>query len=150
MNEPEQRHVIPLVIDTRFLRPLPKSLWDSNCHNCDKRQSRWEMGPPYGGETYTVCSICFLYDSKWGEKREDQIHVLVEECEAESGEKMLRDSDGKTLLSCKDADAILSSIALTSRMFQMQDQVDGLKKAASDGEEEGDDEPEPEPGTEAG
>lgn len=144
MNEPP-RHMVPLVIDTRFLRPLPKSLWDSACHHCDKRQSRWEMGPPYGGETYTVCSLCFLYESKWGEKRLDQISVLVQEVEAETGEKMLKAADGQSLLSCGDADRILSSIALTSRMFQMQDQVTALREAAGEGAEEPDDSGDPEP-----
>lgn len=129
MSAGQPRYVVPLIVDTRFLRPLSKAMYDSPCHRCDRRQSRWEMGPPFGGEVYTVCSLCFLYESKWGEKRVDQIHVLVDEIEREVGEKFLRGADGRTLLSCKDADRVLAAIAMTSRMFQLQD---GMKEKAGE------------------
>lgn len=123
----ERPKLVPLVIDTRMLRPLPQSLYDSTCSNCDKRQSRWEMGPQGSDNVAFVCSLCFLYESKWGEARRDQIDILVDEVEAEAGEKYLRGADGTQLMSCKDADRMVASIALTSRMFQVHDTIEAVR-----------------------
>ena len=117
----------PLLVDTRMLRPLPKTLFQSPCSNCDKRQAMWEMGPERSDECVFVCSLCFLYESRWGESRREQIDILVDEVQVEAGEKFLRATDGKQLLSCKDADRILGSIALTSRMFRLEDKMKGLQ-----------------------
>jgi hypothetical protein len=123
----ERPKMVPLVIDTRMLRPLPQSLYDSACSNCDKRQSRWEMGPANSPNVAFVCSICFLYESKWGEARRDQIDVLIDEVEKERGQKFLRGVDGTELINCKDADSIVASVALTSRMFQVHDTIEAVR-----------------------
>jgi len=124
--ELEHEHKAPLIIDTRFLRPLPKPMWQATCVNCDKRQSMWEMGPP--SEPNPVCSLCFLYESQWAEKRKDEVHAMVRDVEAYSGDKFLRDRDNVTLLSPKDGDRILGALALTSRMFQLQDKMEAVKE----------------------
>jgi hypothetical protein len=85
------------------------------------------MGPAHSENCVFVCSLCFLYDSKWGEARKDQIDVLVDEVEKERGQKFLRAADGTSLLQCKDADQILASIALTSRMFQVHDTIEAVR-----------------------
>jgi hypothetical protein len=123
----ERQPMVPLVLDTRMLRPLPQPMYDAPCSNCDKRQSRWEMGLAGSSNLSFVCSLCFLYESKWGEARRDQIDILVREVEIERGEKFLRGADGTQLLSCPDADRILASIALTSRMFQVHDTIEAVR-----------------------
>lgn len=120
----------PLLIDTRYLRPLPKELFNCPCGKCDKRQAMWEMGAPGGDEQHTICSLCFLYESNWGKAREDQIHEMVVAVEAEVGDNWLRGADGKTLLVCKDANRILAAIALTSRAFQAEDKAKGAESGS--------------------
>jgi len=129
----ERPRMVPLVLDTRMLRPLPQSLYDAACSNCDKRQSRWEMGPANTDRCVFVCSLCFLYESKWGEARRDQIDILVDEVEKERGQKFLRSVDGTSLLRCQDADQILASVALTSRMFQVHDTIEAVRGGAKGG-----------------
>lgn len=125
---PEHKHLAPLVVDTRMLRPLDKARFRSKCSNCGQDQAMWEMGPANEPEKCTfVCSICFLYESKWGEKRRDQIDALADDVEQEKGVRFLRGQDGKQLLACKDADGLLSAIAITSRMFQMQDRLQAVR-----------------------
>lgn len=125
----ERQHLAPMVLDTRMLRPLPEPLWDSSCVNCDRMQSRWEMGPQGSDECVFVCSLCFLYESQWGQKRRDQLPFLIHDIEAEKGERFLRTPDDR-LLSCKDANDILGAIALTSRMFQVHDTIEAVSQAA--------------------
>lgn len=115
----------PLVVDPRFLRPLPKALFRSCCAKCDRRQAMWEMGPERG-ERIIVCSLCFLYESNWGKDRRAQVHELADAVEAESGEKFMRGADGRTLLSSRDGDRILGALALTSRMFSVQEKMQSV------------------------
>lgn len=127
----------PLIIDPRFLRPLPQSAWNATCSRCGEPRSRWELGM-IGREVKPVCSLCFLYHSQWGEKRLDQIHALVEEMERETGERFFRAADGRSLLQCKDADHALGAIAWVSRHLQLklEDAAEVAKKAAEEPEEE--------------
>jgi hypothetical protein len=125
-----EHHSEPLIIDTRYLRPLPKAMWGAVCVNCDKAQSMWEMGPPE--EPNAVCSLCFLYQSQWGEKRVDDIHAMVRDVETHCKETFLRDQDGHTLISAKDGNKILGALAMTSRMFALQDKLEAVKFSATD------------------
>jgi hypothetical protein len=124
MNPNQKPLLKPLIIDARFLRPLPKALFRSACSECDRRQAMWEMGPA-DQDHEIVCSVCFLYESKWGEDRVAEILDLTNEMEREVGEKWLRDERGK-LLSVKDCDRVLGAIALTSRMFAVRDQMESM------------------------
>lgn len=134
-GEEGHEHCAPLIIDTRFLRPLPKSMWGANCVNCDKSQAMWEMGPT--SEPNPVCSLCFLYESKWSEKRIDEIHAMVRDVETHTGEPMLRATDNVTLLSAKDGNKILGALAMTSRMFQLQDKMGAVKAKAEQSDDVG-------------
>lgn len=116
-----------LIVSPERLRPLPKSMWDSNCAKCDKRQSRWQFipvdqDPRKGG--LLMCSLCWLYESAWGERRRADIDEMVREVEVQSGEIFHRGKNGR-LWSCRDADRILGAIAMTSRMFLMRGKVQG-------------------------
>jgi hypothetical protein len=135
-GDPGHEHSAPLIIDTRFLRPLPKAMWGAVCVNCDKAQSMWEMGPTE--EPNAVCSLCFLYESKWAEKRLDDIHGMVRDVEAHTGEKMLRGRDNVSLISAKDGNKILGALAMTSRMFQLQDKLEAVKTKADTADDVGD------------
>ena len=116
----------PLVIDTRLFRPLPQALFRSICSNCDRAQAMWEMGPGGSSECVFVCSLCFLYESQWGQRRADQIPVLIADIEAEKGEGFLRAPDGR-LLFCKDADGVVGAIALASSVCNVVDMASALR-----------------------
>jgi hypothetical protein len=112
----------PLYVDSRFLRPLPQAMWDTACSKCDKRQSRWDFvptdnPPPSGG--FPLCTLCWLYESEWGKERREQIDAMIRDVEKTSG-KIFQRAKGNRLWACKDADPILGSIVMTSRMFELQ------------------------------
>jgi hypothetical protein len=110
----------PLYVNPLFLRPLPETMRDMACSKCDKRQSQWEFVPSdapaksRGG--FPICSLCWLYESDWGVAREEDIAAMIRSVE-QSTNKVLQRAKGGRLWSCKDADAILSSVVVTSRIW---------------------------------
>lgn len=156
-NKPEQPDSVPLLLDPDRLKPLPKDLWDVGCAHCAKPQAKWafkpsapEPEPNEHGEItgpakihreedpYTLCSLCFLYESEWGKRRRDQIDIKAAEIEVEMTNRVLedaartgsmspeqfqsfkvtfaRDEQGR-LSDPKDANRILGAIAIASRIF---------------------------------
>ena len=101
----------PLIIDPKYLRALPKSLFRSACAKCDRLQAMWEMGPA-DGECVFLCSLCFLYESNWGKARLDQIYDMTDAVEKEAEVQFLRDVGGRRLLSSKDGDRLLGALAI--------------------------------------
>lgn len=130
MDKPNLELIKPILVDSRFLRPLPKSMWDISCMACDKIQARWSLHEPTdtaAGETeasedevYVVCSLCFLYESGWGKARQDEIAALIRDAEKQREQGFMRKADNVRLMFPKDADSILSSIALVSRVFEIK------------------------------
>jgi hypothetical protein len=121
----------PLILDPKVMRPLPGALWDISCDMCDKRQARWELATPEllsVRKGTPVCSLCWLYESEWGKPRRDDIDHMIADVETEVGREFKRTEDGR-LWSCADANRILSSIALTSRLFNVR----GMVREAEDG-----------------
>jgi hypothetical protein len=113
-------HKKPLIIDTRFLRPMPKDLWRSACSQCDKRQSMWELVSPMSpDEVNPVCSLCFLYLSNWSKSRQEDLANMIRDVEAELKKEFTKE-DGR-LVRAEDGDRILASLAITSRAFQLSD-----------------------------
>ncbi len=115
-----------LLVDTRYLEPLPQAMWDIACSRCDRRRARWQMTDPKlkriekGKEIpqkFSICAICFLYASNWGLRRRKDIDALVVAVEKEKGVLFSRDI-GNRLVNGKDADLILGSIAYTSRRLE--------------------------------
>jgi hypothetical protein len=109
----------PLILNPNNLRPLPEAMWDVSCDKCDRRQARWEFFPsdsPDARKGFMICSLCWLYESEWGKKRREDIDQMIRDVEL-STEQIFQRAKGGLLWSCKDADRILGSIALTSRMF---------------------------------
>jgi hypothetical protein len=112
-----------LTINSRMLRPLPEDLQNSACSVCNKRQARWHRGSPQrdlsGDEI--VCGLCYLYETEWGEAHAGSVAEFVQAVSSVALDGPLAlDASGK-LIHCSDADRVLGSIALTSRMFRMQD-----------------------------
>jgi len=106
----------PLIIDPKVVRPLPPALWGHACSWCDKMQSVWEVfedGAQKKGQP--VCSLCWLYQSDWGRARRTDVDKMLRAVELTSREIFRRDDAGR-LWSCSDADRILASIAVTSRV----------------------------------
>lgn len=122
LKPPATGHTKPLIVDSRFLRPLPQAMWDTACSKCDKRQAKWEFipsdnPPPSGG--YPMCSLCWLYESEWGKARRQDIDAMIRDVEKSKGQIFQR-AKGNKLWACKDADPILGAIVMTSRMFEIQ------------------------------
>jgi hypothetical protein len=127
----------PLRIDARMLKPLPQALWGTACDNCNRPQSKWRifapMKRPPDGEAIPIteadfgptCSVCFLYESLWGKRQQEEIQRFIREVEVASGEKFLVDPTGRLVPSA--ADRILVTIAMTSEMFDMQDQIKAVR-----------------------
>lgn len=119
-------HKKPLIIDTRFLRPMPKDLWRSACSQCDKRQSMWELVSPMNpDEVVPVCSLCFLYKSVWSKSRQEDLANMIHDVEVEAKKEFSKD-EGR-LVRPEDGDRILASLAITSRAFQLSDAGKGVR-----------------------
>lgn len=134
----------PLRIDTSRMQMMGKGLWNCACGVCDKLQAKWEMrSPPEGAGTAEtvkpICSLCFLYESKWGKDRLDQINGYLTEVMSVKDAKALSKMDpleqaaqsqtrkmvlgpAGQLTNITDADFILGILALTSRRFDIEDQ----------------------------
>jgi len=115
--------VRPVYLDPLLLRPLAPALWGISCSMCDKRQSVWELPSVKRGEP--VCSLCWLYESEWGKGVREDIDALVRAVEVHKGEIFRKTDDGR-LWSCRDADRILGSIAVTSRIVRQRVRLDML------------------------
>lgn len=134
MADPKRK---PLLIDSRLLMPLPKVLWGTACDNCNRAQSKWRVFSPMKraseGQAVPIteadfsptCSVCFLYESPWGKQRSEDIQRFIVDLEREIGEKFVLDAEGR--LTPNAADKALGAIALTSRMFEVQDRVKAAK-----------------------
>jgi len=109
----------PLVLDPSLLRPLPQSLWGLACEWCDKRQSRWELflpeAPPDARKGLAICSLCWLYESKWGQEKRADLDLFIGAVENEISQPFSKRPTGE-LLECRDADRILAAIGVTSRI----------------------------------
>lgn len=107
----------PIYLDPNNIRPLPKSMQGVACSVCNKTQAVWErtrvrtdqQGDP-------TCSLCWLYESKWGKDNGDQIGKLVSAVEDKLG-RLFKKRDNAQLARCRDADRIMSAIVTTTRLF---------------------------------
>ena len=133
-----------LDLDTRFLGPLPQSMWGVACSHCDKPQARWEMKVPATNpgekeEATIICSLCFLYESIWAEDRREALDIYIKDIEAVKTEEQksaapkgeaayllpfsfARNETGK-LVYAADGDCLLAAIALANRTVQLRQRV---------------------------
>ena len=102
---------------------LDKDKWSTSCEHCKLPRAKWEM------QGIAVCSICFLYESKWGKDRSTELDSYLNEVMAQASEKltastprrrMVLGPTGK-LVSIDDADFILGILVVTSRRFDVED-----------------------------
>lgn len=107
----------PLLVDTSKLHPLTHEMWDSNCYHCDKRQAKWSL--QLEDDPVFICSLCMLYESDWGLAHSADVGQLVKEADAKRNEATATDTKGRILFP-KDADRILGTIALISRMYEQR------------------------------
>lgn len=130
----------PLRIDTNRLRLLNKSMWGCACSVCDKLQSKWEMevttenaskpGQVEPTEAIQICSMCFLYESKWGQNRAVDLREYLREVLASDPDRKIILSPEEKLTNIDDADFILGCIVLTSRKFDIEDSGKGVEDLA--------------------
>jgi hypothetical protein len=116
-------------LDPKTLRPLPQALCGMSCSHCDKRQSVWEHwrpeAPSNAKKGDPMCSLCWLYESAWGKDRREDIDGMIRAVEMHTGEMFRKTDDGR-LWSCRDADRILGSIAVTSRIVYQRTMLSRL------------------------
>lgn len=120
----EQRTKAPLIINPRLFRPLPEDMQGIACNSCEKTQAMWAMAVPNenngpSDEIYTVCALCFLYESEWGKSRAEDIELLIKDVEDQQDKPFFRTAKGR-LMFCEDADKILASIVLISKAVEVQ------------------------------
>jgi hypothetical protein len=108
----------PLILNTDHLRPLDRKEWDGPCMSCGKKQARWMFKPANRDGAVSICSLCWLYESVWGQNRREEIFKYVRAVEEEIGTAFLKDKG--RLIRVQDADRLLGALALESRMFQLQ------------------------------
>ncbi len=108
----------PLILNTNHLRPLDKKEWDGPCSCCGKKQARWMFLPANQEGAVSICGLCWLYESVWGQNRREEIFKYVRAVEEEIGAVFLK-SKGQ-LIRFQDADRLLGALALESRMFQLR------------------------------
>jgi hypothetical protein len=107
-----------LLINTNHLKPLLKEDWDGPCASCGKKRARWMFIPSDEQGAVSVCGLCWMYESQWGKNRASELAEFKAKVEREIGKSFLVDK-GK-LVQFEDADRLLSAIALTSQIFQIQ------------------------------
>lgn len=112
----------PLRLDTNKIVLLDRSMWKSACHVCDKTQSRWGLVSSPDVPPSPICSLCFLYSTKWGIDRRDVLDSLIDEITSKKGGRpILRDENGK-IASAENGDFIIGIVAMTSRRFDIEDE----------------------------
>ena len=130
-----------LKLDTRLVAPLPQDMWGVACSHCDKPQSRWTMREVTEGkeEEKILCSLCFLYDSIWGQNQRKALDEYITEIETIRSDEQkaaappseapyilpfryAKTPDGR-LSYATDGDRVLGYIALASRTVQLRSRV---------------------------
>lgn len=120
----------PIRIDTSRFRMLDKENWTLECVACGKPHSKWEMlvNSPAGDQWSPVCALCFLFESKWGQDRADQITGFLTEVIAKESKRNMVLTPDKKLTVLDDADFILGILVLTSRRFDIEDFTAGRQR----------------------
>lgn len=113
----------PLYISAREVRPLAAAMRGMACCDCGKRQAVWEKTVEVGQEKgHPICSLCFLYKSPWAKENQSSLEAFVAAVE-ESASTFFAKTDDNKLEVCKDADRIMSSIVLTTRLFHTRSKM---------------------------
>jgi len=132
----ETNELPPVLVDTRWLRTLPKELHGIACAECDKTQAKFVMVEPTEDpeaklDALPVCSICYLYDSPWGIKFEDAISKLIRAVE-DRNDRPFFVTKTMRLMFADDADKILGSVCMASSIAEAE--MERRARAAASGE----------------
>lgn len=108
------------VLRPKLLRPLPASLRGIACARCDKPQSSWwaDLQNEDEDKTY-VCSICMIYDTKWGREHREDVEEVVMTIQ-KARDCLFDKNDSNQLLNARDADDVLGVVVLADRTVQVQ------------------------------
>lgn len=113
----------PLYIPAHEVRPLASAMRGMACCDCGKRQSVWEKTSTVGQEKgLPICSLCFLYNSPWAKKKQSDLALFIVVVE-QTANVFFEKTDDNKLANCKDADRIMSSIVLTTRLFHTRSKM---------------------------
>lgn len=108
----------PIFINPDHFRPLDKKEWDGPCMCCNLNQARWMFIPANETGAVSICGLCWLYKSVWGQNRSEEIFSYLLKVEDEIGKPFPKAK--RKLVRFEDADRILGALALTSRLFQLR------------------------------
>jgi len=102
----------PVLLDPATVRPQMDE--PRFCATCKKKSARWLVLTD--SAWISMCSLCWLYATPWGEQNAEGLAELVVGTEKSLGRQFVC-VDGK-LSDFADGDRILSAISLTSRIFK--------------------------------
>lgn len=100
-----------LVMDPRFVLPLPPPLQGMPCACCNGAGANWRIATEDGLPT---CSLCLLYRTRWGQRNEAAREELITLMREQEGLPMVS-RDGK-LVSPADGDRLVLSALLMGRV----------------------------------
>lgn len=110
----------PISMDPGSVRPRADTE-TMPCTTCHRSTARWYVLKSRDPDLWlSMCARCWLYESDWGKGQADEIASLVAAVETRMGKPFQHGEDGK-LTHVDDADRILSSIAVTARIFHVAD-----------------------------
>ena len=98
-----------------LVSPLPSKLpGGTSCAECDKPQALWFLQALPG--MALICSWCVLYTVPWEGKDAEDIRWFIAVVEATQDRVFEKDIEGR-LLCCSDADRLVTSLVLTSKVL---------------------------------
>ena len=112
----------PVLVPPSGIRPLPLDVRGVACTRCERPQSLWELTP--GGESNAefICSACWLRERCQDPSEREHVFAIISAVEKKLEAEMPRDTDGIPL-NIEDADRLVASFVLTSRVFNLRSRV---------------------------
>ena len=102
-----------MVTHLQALFPLHLSQRGHQCSSCDAREARWQVR--LGKSPAYICSMCVLYDSRWGELNRVNIDAVLAQVKQHRPD--LEVVEGRVTQD-KAADDLLGVIVLADRTRQ--------------------------------
>lgn len=112
--------------DGSSLRVLPRQLQNAHCCECDKPQAKWELTRAQQGEGF-ICSLCMLYETRWGEENKTQLLEFVDAVVEYTGKPIMMDNG--RIVNLEDADRIFGAIVAENKVTSLRQKLWRMRNA---------------------